>query len=475
MPKRKSKRLQKAGRKHQNKKEKQENPSRPLFTTKITDINDDCLEQIFRHLPFRDFLNVADTTKRFKNAVELVYANKYGRVRTSLSEINPNKYIQMISSYPGKWLDVFGMIFSLKVLRLFGHLISHLVTDYAKSEPRYWTEIERYLNKYCADSLIKIEFFTIMNGTNFKKSFSKVESVKFTVCKLMKKSINFNKWFPKMKSLTFYSSNPVHDSKCIEKHFPNLMEFSLDRMFIDHEKPLFSRANIAEAMRLNPNLRSLTLKVDIPNAKFIHSISNNLQSLETLKIRSRRFGFFNLRDGVAHFKNVKQFELDLYAHDDDNEDIDDEYNDDWVISGGIPLSFDKLEEYKLGLYGDDDFLNREFIDFIRKQPSLIKFTFDTWGNHFDKADDQIKLATASQSLTDIEFAGDEDSFSTDEVINFLDKCKPLKKFRCKVKDYHTAEYIQRKFKNMWNVSIKYKDYSITQYFIRMERLSQSEQ
>lgn len=45
--------------------------------TKITDLNCDCLENIFKYLEFDDLLNIADSSQQFYNAVCLVYKKEY--------------------------------------------------------------------------------------------------------------------------------------------------------------------------------------------------------------------------------------------------------------------------------------------------------------------------------------------------------------------------------------------------------------
>lgn len=46
-------------------------------TTKITDLNPDCMASIFEKLNFYDFLNVADCSKQFYGAVCQVFRNNY--------------------------------------------------------------------------------------------------------------------------------------------------------------------------------------------------------------------------------------------------------------------------------------------------------------------------------------------------------------------------------------------------------------
>lgn len=46
--------------------------------TKITDINQLCLEHIFTHLDLNDLLNVADKNKYLKQATYIAFTRKYG-------------------------------------------------------------------------------------------------------------------------------------------------------------------------------------------------------------------------------------------------------------------------------------------------------------------------------------------------------------------------------------------------------------
>lgn len=48
-----------------------------LKTTKITNLNSDCLELIFERLELNDLLNIADSSKYFYGAVCQLYRRKY--------------------------------------------------------------------------------------------------------------------------------------------------------------------------------------------------------------------------------------------------------------------------------------------------------------------------------------------------------------------------------------------------------------
>lgn len=48
-------------------------------TTKITDLNSDCMEYIFENLNFYDLLSVADSSKQFYGAVCQVFRRNYAK------------------------------------------------------------------------------------------------------------------------------------------------------------------------------------------------------------------------------------------------------------------------------------------------------------------------------------------------------------------------------------------------------------
>lgn len=54
-----------------------ENTKSSFETTKITDLNVDCMELVFKHLEFNDLVNISDSSKQFNSAVCRVYKNKY--------------------------------------------------------------------------------------------------------------------------------------------------------------------------------------------------------------------------------------------------------------------------------------------------------------------------------------------------------------------------------------------------------------
>lgn len=50
----------------------------------LTALNEFCKIEIFKHLEWRDLLNVAETSKQLKSSVCDVYERKYGKIRLYL-------------------------------------------------------------------------------------------------------------------------------------------------------------------------------------------------------------------------------------------------------------------------------------------------------------------------------------------------------------------------------------------------------
>lgn len=54
-------------------------------STNITDLDNDCLEYIFKKLELKDLLSVADASKCFKVAVDMAYTSEYGKMQVFIS------------------------------------------------------------------------------------------------------------------------------------------------------------------------------------------------------------------------------------------------------------------------------------------------------------------------------------------------------------------------------------------------------
>lgn len=221
-------------------------PEDPNAPTKITDLNIDCLEYIFKKLDLIDLLFVADVCKYFKQAASLVYASNYGKMGISMFRFH--KHIDCFIKFSLGFIMISDLLICLKLLRCFGHLIPKLSMNWID---KYQEKIDEYVHEYCTGSLKEIGFDSSQNVAikSFTKSFPKVEIVKFMNCILSSHLFDLNMWFPQMRHLEIIRSYTVDEG--IANHFPNLQHLKIVGLDKHNEKGVFLRSNIGNAIRLN--------------------------------------------------------------------------------------------------------------------------------------------------------------------------------------------------------------------------------
>ncbi|XP_055326382.1 uncharacterized protein LOC129580199 [Sitodiplosis mosellana] len=395
-------------------------PDPNLCTTKLTDVNVDCLEHIFKNLSLIDLLNVADSNKQLKPAADLVFASRYGKQSI---EINLEfKFVRIFerNQQTAKIL----WLFCFKLLRCFGHSITKLKIIYGSSQNATLdVKIDRYVSKYCSKSLVEIELKHCASRTlnDLKKPFSSVESLYFVSCELGSKLSELNKWFPKVQRLEFLGANELSDCNDIAVNFPDLQHLSL--YLPDVEKNRLNQKHFAELLRLNPNLQKLYIYGHI-DAKHLQSFSKHLQHLESLEIHP--FGYFsNAKNGTAHFPNVRKLKLRGWAR-------------------RFPMTFDKLEE----LIVISIVMDQTLANFISKHKTLTKLNYA--GNKYGEPGALLKITLPALDEVDFGYC----AFPIDEVITFMKKCTSLKKLTlrfCDEKDYQT---VQNRLGNKWRETEK---------------------
>lgn len=424
-----------------NKKMKLQPSDEPIFTTNITDLDDDCLEYIFKKLNLSDLLNVADSSKSFKKALNLAYLSKYGKnFIVCIYKMMPsqNQSLQI----RGNRIRIGDLSTGLKMLRCFGHLLMKFGVDYKYAKRCHHSEVDRYLNKYCADNLkiIAMDNTQLWTMENIKKPFSKVHLLVFIDCRLGENLTNFKKWFPELKDLTFIKENVVTDRKSIVKRFPQLKHFIIEL----HQKDeyTFKKSHIKKALCMNPQIQYLEIRGDVLDAKFLHSISDHLQLIRKLCV-VWNLDCFNY-DGIIHFRNVIQFEFKV--------DVYENKNTDTIIIPKIPFSFDQLNGFKFHLNKSTrNQRNDNILDFIGNQTSLTKLILISDTNPFKNDIEKSKLTKATRFLKEI--TAKMGKFTIDEILDFIYKCESVNLFSFDVED--NSEMCDRLGKilgNEWRIS-----------------------
>lgn len=335
--------------------------------TKITDIIDDCLEQIFKYLMLQDLINLADACKRFETPVELTFASMY---KGKVVKLYPNRCSNGLEPIKlvADTIQIIGLSSCLKVLRYFGNQIAKLSIQFYCLCKDQKATIAQYMNEHCAGSLnhIKIHGATEQVMVNWTKPFSNAESIELWVSDLG----DLNMWFPNMRRLVLHGK-----VKCIKNTFPRLEE--LEIFTYEYE---IKKESVAEMLRLNPHLKKLRLFGGGYDKKYMKRVDIYFQSLSILHICCDE-KFFNLNGSPIHLKSVTEFHIDLGQI---------------YPMPEIPFSFSQLENFQLTMehFG----MNHKFVKFIKQNPSLTKLTIYTALDPLLIKEIKLKINQVSSSL-----------------------------------------------------------------------------
>lgn len=398
--------------------------------TKITDVNNDCLEHIFGHLELNDLLNISNANKQLKAATETIFLRKYGgkSVKFSTGFLKKEDYIKV----EPERISIYNLTTYLRFIRCFGHLVSRLEVSYVGQNLIYFAEIESYVLEHCQQTLRGISFLDVEvhSFTTIDKPFSAVQSVSVNNGKLGKHLSQFNNWFPNMQRLRFGYNVQVEDQMCIEKHFPHLKCLTIENNW----NPLIglSGMHIAEAMRLNPNLKSLCLYLF--DTKLLEHASKYLRRLEILEIFYRKIA---PNHAPIHFDSVKRLsitQMNGYTY---------EYNDFLVDSN---ISFRNVEEF-----------TNVFYQIVSTQPFFSSNPLKKVCLHSGIQGDKIHLARSLPLVTELIFKCFK--LTVDDVMNFLNECPMLTKFHFEFNDLEDYRNLigklkETRFEPEWRTSVE---------------------
>lgn len=404
-------------------------------TTNITDVNIDCLERIFERLALTDLLNIADYNHHLRKAAELVFIRlKYGKRLVKLEDYT--HFENGLTVETDDKIYIKDVKTCLRYLRCFGHLMAKLTFHIrSKSNSSY---IGEYLSEYCANTLNEITF-EIGIWHDFSKPFSNVHKVRFVDhCHLTKKQSRFNEWFPQMRILEFVGKTEIVDRKCIANHFPHLEHLAIE------EFQKFSDENLLNAIRLNPNLKSLRLHWNW-QANVLRTVSEQLPKLESLQIDCYVEEASNFVGDPIHFENVKKLKILFFR----KFDCSGRFRGTNSLPK-IPLTFVALKEFSL----QADFrLDERFFDFITKHPTITRLNLKVDRVCNQIFSDKMKIGRALPLLTDVNF--NHCRFSVSAAIRFLDEFKMIDTFSFTLSDLNQFDNLQTRLTERWQATIDF--------------------
>lgn len=375
----------------------------------LVDVNDDCLEAIFKHLALADLFNVCESHERFVVAAQTLYSRRY-RSKSITVDVTTTG----ISAEDGFDDIEIGMDISEAFLRYFGHMISSL---WFNSKNQLALNIEMSLFKHCTESLASLDLYScnVKNFETINEPLKKVENLAISNSFLGKNLSMLNIWFPSITSLRLDQSG-MAEPKALEVNFADLKHLEIYNNGRD-----LTEATIGKLLRFNQQLESLVLCCEI-NADFLRFIAEHTPQVEELElwVPSDRFNSFG--DQKITFESVKEFKLNCWHH----------YGL-WLAH--VPFKFTELQ--KLWLHGFNEF-NNQMLEFIKQNKGISNLylvpyidnedDFGYWDDweHLTFDDLQSIVETLSK-LVELEFCAE--TFTDDELARLLLENMGLKKVR----------------------------------------------
>lgn len=345
-------------------------------STKITDVNLDCLEIVFGFLDMRDLLNLAHTSTRLREVVVMAM----NRTRTKTVRLfYDGRTVWIKADKDNIYVD--GLKMCLRFLRCFGQVITRLSIIHKRSDVKHRGYLDQYVNKYCADTLVELSVMNAGESTinGFDKPFAQLD--KWTVqgkemCDTVGQ-IN-SKWFPKMRHLDL--NLPIYGRGIATSigSISQLQSLSIQWNILGH---------ISQASSSIPSLEVLTIFWDDEYTVYTawpSVIKSHMKTVKKLCVKSPSTSVFNVYGRCI-------FPLHL-----------------------LPIDFIQLEELDVSTVR-----LIESLDFFKRHPTIEKLTiryyFDCDGMNENKF---RLLKNALPSLTELNVSGRvisiDGSFNSDD-------------------------------------------------------------
>lgn len=357
--------------------------------------------------------NIAVTHPNNYAAAEILYREKYGKVRIMISGRRINDIV-----YHNIETNTFGLYdfnLTLTVLKLFGHLIPSLRIDYENYTDLEREQINQYINRYCAETVTNIEIGYCRGNefANLTGPFKNTKNVYLKFGILNTRNVRFNEIFPNVSHLNL-GGILYSDSCCFEHNFTQLEHLDIN---------LFQRANhskLAKILEINSHIRSISIyRCDVD---FLKMINEKVPQLESLNIL-----FFddNYEGEVVHLKDLKKLTFES-EHKFDR----------------IPLRLESLEEFRNP--GSFD----SWFEIIIQNKHMKKLTIS-----YLNYEQLMRIANELQELEEITTWYSSDNLP-EEVVEFMETGKNLKRVLFSETNYATQRAVKQRFGDEWEVAVQ---------------------
>lgn len=247
----------------------------------IENICYELLERIFEFLDPHSLLKVAGTCKRLQILATEKYAQKYGDKPVCLISNTKSCFDRKIMDVRlhNDYIHVRGpSIFAF--LRCFGAKISNLTVGYTNNY------VTKYINRYCAGTLTRIEFHRNKKETFVKKNFSKqfkmIEELAITHSNRIfgKKFPNIVNWFPNVRRLKIHTSSINSDFTAAT--FPYLEHLEIYDVNNGNILTAQTEKYIVSLLHANQQLQSLDLICQVKSISHLLDIIKETTMIKKL-------------------------------------------------------------------------------------------------------------------------------------------------------------------------------------------------
>lgn len=194
-----------------------------MSTTRFEDLNDDCLEPIFKSLDLNSLFTVALLNPRFLHIARYAFNRVFGGARFCIENARIKIKNDTTTVHIGEFTDFFGC---------FGNSIHRVKMDYSlyPATTIEMTVFENAVNDHCFNALKRLEvrgshffrpgpIFTIIN-----RPFPKVVTAIFERVQISPSLACIDRWFPNIEKLVF--SECLIDATIIPGHLSKLINLN---------------------------------------------------------------------------------------------------------------------------------------------------------------------------------------------------------------------------------------------------------
>lgn len=251
------------------------------------------LLDIYENVDLNTLTNAAKTHPNNWSAAEIVFNHTFA---------NQTFDVNGVSAFNGTWKDnsnnehEFNTM--LNTLEMFGHLMTRLQLNYYYFNEKQIEIVNRYLNKYVANSLIEIVLNNCGNGKYLTGTFKRVECVHLLFGNVT--DMKLNEIFPVVNCLDL---KYMQFTSKIDYQLPHLVEMHIECELVCHDA---NATELERRLRLNPQLRRLWIFT--ANLNTLKMISEIVPQIEYLELRGIH-GDSQMFDEDIQFSNIKNFTI----------------------------------------------------------------------------------------------------------------------------------------------------------------------